>query len=289
VVDREWLRTLQIQREQVRSDASSVPIPLTATGRPQLDPYTARLNQLQGELQQLRTRYYEGHPDVVAKRREIADFFANNRPEDPEGSEVGTDPSAGRTARSPALAALDLQVYNAEKEISNLTSAQVKIRGEIDMLRGRIEATPQVEQELAELTKGYDVLQARYRDYQSKAGSAEGAQIIEESQRGEQFEVLERAYPPAFPVEPDPKRIYLIGLTLGLGIFVGPVLAGRFLHPLISSEAVLRGVTSVPLLVTVPRIQTPQVMKLRRAQRMRNLGFAVMSVAILFLVFAYYA
>jgi hypothetical protein len=191
---------------------------------------------------------------------------------------------AGSDAESPdgpPLTPLEAQMRSAAREVRALEAEASKIRGDIAIYQSRIEATPRVEQELAELTKGYDVLVEQYKSYESKAGSARGSQVIEESQKGEQFEVIERAVPPSVPVEPVPMFIYGLGLAGGLILFVGPLIGHAMLHPVIHSEQGLHGLSDIPVLVSIPRIPTPELAKAARRFRLRNIGLSALSAAAL--------
>ena len=46
------------------------------------------------------------------------------------------------------------------------------------------------------------------------------------------------------------------GCVVGLALFVGPLILRRFLNPLVSSEAGLRAIVEIPVLVSIPRIPT---------------------------------
>jgi len=236
------------------------------------DPAAIRIARLQQELEQIRARYRDDHPDVRAKQRELDDLLAGIEP-----AEVAPDGSTRRPTRSP----LTVQVQAAERDLERLQADRERIRQEIELLGRRIEATPQVEQRLSELTKGLDIAQAQAREYQTKAASARGAQRMEESQKGEQFEVIERAVPPALPVRPIPILVYGAGFLLGLCAFVGPGLVRLLLDPVICSETRLHLMTKVPVLVAVPRIASAQADRVERRERIRNVAYSLLAATAL--------
>jgi hypothetical protein len=176
---------------------------------------------------------------------------------------------------------LERDIHTQISEINNLQGEQKRIRSDIALYSARIERAPQVQQQLEERTKGYDVLQQQYRDYQSKVESARGAQTIEEAQKGEQFEVIERAIPPALPVQPIPLVVVGLGITLGLLLFAGPVVALGLLRPTVDSEELLRLFVKVPVLVTIPRIQTDAMRRRTIVERGRNVVLSSVSVVVL--------
>jgi polysaccharide chain length determinant protein (PEP-CTERM system associated) len=261
---------LQMLKAQQAQAATGVPL----TGAMPLDPYTAHLSQVQRELEGLRSRYQETHPDVQAKLRELQDLLANPVKDSADG---GKDRGPGGRPLTP----LETQIRGAEREVASLGAEAVKIRGEIAVYRSRIESTPRVEQQLAELTKGYDVLLQQYKSYEEKAGSARGSQVIEENQKGQQFEVIERAVPPSRPVEPVPLVVYTMGLAAGLLCFVGPVVGRALIHPVVHSEHGLVAITEVPMLVAIPRVPTPELLRAANLARYRNVGLSALSATVL--------
>ncbi len=238
-----------------------------------VDPHAARVARLRRELEALRAKYHEEHPEVRAKKRELDEALAQNA--------AAAQPGPGGEAATRPLTPIQAQILNAERELARLQAEHERIRREIQIVERRIEATPRVEQELAELTKGFDVLQAKYRDYSAKAEDAKGAQRIEESQKGERFEVIETATPPAIPVSPVPLVVYAIGAAIGLAVFVGPIVVRSLLFPTIYSEAGLKELGNAPILVSVPRLQTAAVVSAVWRQRVVNIGCSLAALVVL--------
>jgi hypothetical protein len=116
------------------------------------------------------------------------------------------------------------------------------------------------------------------------AQSAKGAQTIESAQKGERFEVIERAVPPVIPIEPKPTVIIAMGVALGLFVFVGPVLMIGFVRPTVQSEERLRGSVPVPVLVSIPRIETESTKRLVARARTNNFVLSALSVVVLVVV-----
>ncbi len=240
-----------------------------------LDPYTMRLAQLRQEYDALRARYYDEHPDVKAKKREVDDFVASGIPAGSEG-----EVSAGMTARP--LTPLQARIETAEREVSRLRAEQARLREEIDTYKRRLENTPRVEQRLAELTEGLQVLRDRYDDYQGKVEEARGSERIEAAQQGERFEVIERAVPPTSPIRPVPLVIYAFGVAVGLVLFVGPPVLRAFFVPTIRSEAGLREVMGgVPVLVSIPKLVTPEIARSILRRRLFNVTASLVCAAVL--------
>ena len=269
---------LHLLEAQLRSSGGSNPYAGSTSSSP--DSYASRLSQLERELAALKARYLDNHPEVRAKEREIKDFVASTG----TGSrrdDANRDDSAAATA---PMSPLEREFRSQSAEVAGLQKEQTRIRSDIALYSGRIERAPQVQQQLEERTKGYDVLLQQFKQYESSVESAKGAQTIEEAQKGQQFEVIERAVPPAFPVQPIPSVILALGLALGLFFVAGPIVLLGFVRPTVQSEELLRSLVSVPLLVSIPRIETAAVKRKAVVDRVRNIALSTLSVAVLAIV-----
>lgn len=263
------LDRVQLLRAQQSSLGRIVP-----GGDANADPYTARMTLLRKELDSLRARYQETHPDVLAKKRELDEFLATARP----GAKPSGD-SGETTTGVPSGSVFTATLEQQEREVVRLREAQQRIQADIALYAARIDATPRTEQRLTELSKGYDVLSKQYLEYKTKAEAARGSQAIQEKYRGAQFEVLERAVASPIPVAPRPARVLAIGLVLGLLGCVGPLVVRELVNPITRSESVLASVYDVPIMVSIPRVDTPTVQ--HDEQRRARLNVVLATVAVL--------
>lgn len=263
---RERLRTLLARQAALTRPAEEAEEPVVP-----LDPALGRVAELQKQLEALRSKYEEDYPEVRRKRKELEETLAGR---DAGGQEV---PAA--LAR-PGLATLQAEIGVVQAEIARLETQRDRHRSQIEVYEARIEASPRVERELADLMKGYDVLLKQYQDYQAKVESAKGAQMIEESRKGEQYEIIERAVPPHFPVEPNPLLVHLGAVGAFSFLCVGPLVGRVLLAPPIVSESSFRAVSKAPLLVAIPPIDTPEARRRRRRRLTANAILSSLSLAI---------
>jgi uncharacterized protein involved in exopolysaccharide biosynthesis len=125
---------------------------------------------------------------------------------------------------------------------------------QIAMYQSRVENTPRIEQELATLTRDYGLLKANYQSLLDKKIQARMAENLERRQMGEQFTVLDPARLPEKPYKPDPRRVMLIGVFLGLvfgcGLAYMRETGDRSFHRMEDIEKAL----GFPVIATIPRI-----------------------------------
>jgi uncharacterized protein involved in exopolysaccharide biosynthesis len=237
----------------------------------------AELSRLETELADLLRDYAEVHPDVLAKRREIEALKARIKL-DGDTQQAITE---GRTQPEPGNGQESAEIAAAMDDIEQLQNEERHIRRDIAEYQRRIAATPGVEQRLADLTRGTEVLQEKYREYDRKLQSAKAAQRIEESRQGALFELRELAVPPLRPVSPNPPMVLVMGIVAGIALFVGPLVGRYLLRPVIFTESALRSLSDVPVLVSIPRIPGPTTDQRVRRRRIKNLTWSVLSVVVL--------
>jgi len=234
--------------------------------------------ELRRQLEGLLGRYSESHPEVLRVRRKLQDLLAKPGTAEPASADYPPDPQ---------VTALQKQVEASRREIEALAEQEAKLRDEIAEYERRIAAVPRVQPELSRLQTERALLFQRYQDLRGKADQAAQALYLEETLKGERFELAQRAEPSFKPVSPQPTQFYTLGVALGLGLFVGPLLARHFLRPRITSEAGLKALADVPVLVTIPRIETPAA-RARGVRRMlANVALSAVCAATTVAVFAW--
>jgi polysaccharide chain length determinant protein (PEP-CTERM system associated) len=257
-------------------------LPITATGGDQtgLTEYervSARVAALRDELQKMLLVYTELHPSVETKRNELA---AEERKLAALAEEAG-DAESGEAALAHPL---DQQIATIEREIDRLRREQANIEDDIREFERRLQTTVSVEQELAELEKGFAQRQDTLEDLRGKLDMAEMSLSLQESRGRERFQILDKAQPPVFPKSPDQLMVMTLSIGAGLAIFAGPLILMQLLRPIVQSKSGLENVTGVPVLVAINEIGTRQIRRRRRARASWNLVGALAGLAVVLAV-----
>ena len=184
------------------------------------------ITYLESQVRQLRLRYTEKHPDVVALRRRIS-LIQQDLTNDTNGNEASQSESVEDFPDqfdNPLAFQQDQISFQLEEINKNIESYQKKIsnvKKEIQLYNNRIERIPEVELALTKHTRDYSTMQSRYQTLLQKKIDARMSEQLERRQKGEQFKVLDSAIIPEKPVKPDIKKVMLFALMAGLGFGCG--------------------------------------------------------------------
>lgn len=202
--------------------------------------------------------YTDMHPDVrklkgqLAKTEKmIAELKSKSTGESSEAT-VAADVNPA----SP-LAQLQGQLQANQVEIKNRENAIAGLKTKINEYQARLNQEPMREQQLADLTRGYDQSKANYDDLLKKKNESAMATSMEMMQQGERFRILD---PPSLPVKPDfPNRLKLCGIGLFVGVFLGVVVTGasEVLDDRLYNEKEIRELVPVSVISEIPVIVNP--------------------------------
>jgi polysaccharide chain length determinant protein (PEP-CTERM system associated) len=239
----------------------------TATGAPiGLAAMDQQLDTLRAKLADLNTRYTDKYPEVQEVKGQIASAEksrANLVAELKRGADSQELKTAGdaQPAMDPVqnapLLQLQSQLRLDDTEITNREQAIVSLKSRINDYQGRLSEEPAVEQQLADLTRGYEQSQANYNDLLKKENDSQMATSMEQMQEGERFIMLD---PPSLPVKPDfPNRLKMCGAGLGVGLVLGIlIVAGlEFFDDRMHNYKDIQAFLPLTIISEVPEIVTP--------------------------------
>jgi polysaccharide chain length determinant protein (PEP-CTERM system associated) len=180
------------------------------------------LDALLAQKADLLRRYTADYPEVKEVNREIANLQkemaeapAAPPPATPATPSVNPADAARAQQIKLALKSIDFQIQAKQKE-------QDQIQQQIRTYQARITATPEVEEQFKQLTRGQETSLALYNGLLAQTNTAKEATALENHQEGESFHVLDEAYLPESPSWPKQSVFagggFAAGLVLGLMI-----------------------------------------------------------------------
>ena len=264
-------------RNAIRHQINGDPVkPGTKTIDPALiDPeLEARIAATQKNLDNLRLQYTEQHPDVVANRR-LLDQLLAQKADLGKHKKRSLDPGA---SYSPMLQQLNVALSQAEARVASMRARVAEYENRVARLRTQSTIAPEVEAQLAQLNRDYQVNRENYQKLVERRESARLSGDLTSATDMLQFRVID---PPTVPNHPTgPNRVRLFSL-----VFVGALVAGLAaafmmsqLRPTFLSQSTLREVTGLPVLGSIGMNWTPE----QTVKRKRRLVALAGSVLLLF-------
>lgn len=230
------------------------------------------LDRLRAQLADLSSHYTDRHPDIRKLKEQIAktekmkqqilqDLNAKASSSERQSDSDDAAHSAAEIRDGSPKVELEGQLKVNEIEIANRQRAIQALQAKINDYQGRLNQAPIREQQLADLTRGYDQSKANYDSLLAKKNNSELATNLEFEQKSEHFQILD---PPVLPAKPySPNRLKLCGIGLFAGLILGGICAAgsELLDDRMFSEEELKRLLPVAILSEVPTIATAEETK----------------------------
>jgi polysaccharide chain length determinant protein (PEP-CTERM system associated) len=214
-------------------------------------------------LDELLRRYTEDHPDVISARRMIASMEKQIK------EEGGKGPNGSRTrgsaATNPVYQRLRVSLAEAEANIASLRSQLVVQQGRLDQVRALASRMPQVEADLSQLNRDYDIVRKNYEQLVSRREAASLGVKIDESSHLADFRIVEPPRVSPSPVFPSRKVLAVLSMFLSLSLAVGAVFGLGRLKPTVDSLTLMHQLSSRPVLGSVSLLKGPELQSQRRS------------------------
>jgi polysaccharide biosynthesis transport protein len=239
----DMLRML-VERKEIMRDAIETSAGATG-GVVHLSP-KGRLRQLREQQAQLLSEYKDTYPDVLRVKREIKDLEAR----------VARGPSSDDLEEDVVISGSDMdsQLRTVDAEIKVRRHRAGEIQAQIKSLEQRMEQMPIREQELSTLLRDYETTNKRYQSLLANKESAKITEQMEKRQKGEQFRVLDPANLPIKPVKPDPLRVFLGGIMVGLMLGGGTIWWLDFKNLPFRRPEEIESSLGLPMLASIPHM-----------------------------------
>jgi succinoglycan biosynthesis transport protein ExoP len=259
------------------------------------------LDEMRLTLQDLRSRYTDVHPDVIALKQKIAQAeqlkkqreseFAANQKDGTTAGGVDTAALPDTQGGSPSpMMQVQSQLKANQLEISNIQKHEKELESQISRYQARLNLTPETEQELTSISRGYEESKTNYNSLLQKQMQSQLATSLEHRQQGEQFRVID---PPSLPKKPRaPNHLWFSwgGLLAGISVGLGLTILLELTNVCVRQEKDLEGIVPVSILVGIPHLSTPSEERDRVREWWTELGAATVLVIMIVLgnLYAFY-
>jgi uncharacterized protein involved in exopolysaccharide biosynthesis len=268
------------------------------------------VRQLEEQYARMRSSYDEGHPDMVALRRQI------------DSLKYGTTAGAGTSLRSQLnskkatlaesrqrygaehpdirrlerdIATLETRIRNGERgdveladgtpmgmqlraqinavdsQLGSLMAQNAELRAKLSGLEKNVTAAPQVEREYANLTRDLTISREKYEQLLNRQMDAEVSEAAIVGGRADEFRLIQAPMLPAAPAKPQRLALLFIGLVAAVVLALTITVATEALDPKVRGARDIRDLLSVSPLVAIPDIRNSRSRR-RRAWRFVTAG-----------------
>jgi polysaccharide chain length determinant protein (PEP-CTERM system associated) len=233
----------------------------------------ARLATLKTDLDVLRRRYTDDHPDVVGVKR-IIDQLEEQRKQEVAAlnkvAPVGASSADAASARNPVFQQLKIALAAAEANVASLRATLGSYEQQSAKLISSARLVPEVDAELAQLNRDYDIQKKTYEALLARRESASLGEGVADA-GGTRFKVVD---PPRVSPQPVfPNRLVLLALAFAGSLLVGlaAAFAASEMMPTFHDSRSLGAVTKRPVLGMVTMFPSKAV---RRVKRLSSVAFA---------------
>ncbi|MBT5108743.1 MAG: hypothetical protein HOM25_08675 [Rhodospirillaceae bacterium] len=274
------------QRDQLQAQLANVPQFLkvqtpaqVVLGKREASALEERQELLQQNLDLLLTRYTENHPDVISTKRSIENLKKQvadkkDKASDPSDPNDKTEETSENTAEIPntLYEQLQLRLSEVSTTISTLKRDMDEAADSAQELEKLRNKAPEVEAQLADLDRDYDVIKTKFGEFLARRESARISQAAEASTDSVQFRIIA---PPQVPVVPAaPNRLLLLTVVLVIGLGAGGGIAFLLVQmdDTFSSNKRLSDVFGFPVLGAATLVAVPTE---KLHQTIGNVGFTM--------------
>lgn len=273
------LRELEHRREELNRQLEGEDPVFIAGGTQDTSnsPLDARIQNMRMEFDSLRSRYTEQHPEVRRLQGLIEDLEAERQTER-EQARSNAGPSFSGTSSSQVYQGMRSLLAETRAQAAALQARVEEYENRVEELESRVNQIPDVEAQLTQLNRDYEVIR---RQHQQMLERRESARLSEDLQRNAgdvSFRVVDPPFVPRQPSQPNKPLLNAGVLIMALGSGGALALLLALLHPIVTDARMLAQSTGLPLLGTV----THQKSKAEtRKTRWGLAAFAVCSAGLL--------
>ncbi len=235
-----------------------------------------RIRLVQSQLDDLLLLYTEGHPDVVAARRQLNRLVGQfNREQSGEGP-GGLPSNLANTSKlpNPVYEEIQIRLIDAESSTAQTERRLAQLQKELGRLQEYAAIAPALDAQMSDINRDYVVIKKNYEQLLARRESARISQAVESDTESVKFQIVE---PPEVPTRPTtPNRPLFLGavLLIAIGAGGGAAFLRTQLEETYYTPEQLENAFQIPVLGTVTQVLNVQEGAKRAA---KTLGFLVAS------------
>ncbi len=258
-------------RRELAAEDPLLPVEPSTTAAP-VSEVEKRLEAQRSRLDELLRLYTDAHPDVINARRVVRELEVEARDhKEAEARALARSGKTGKAATSPVYQQLRISLAESEANVASLHSQLATQQGRLEQVRALASRVPQVEAELAQLNRDYDIIRKNYDEMVARRESASLGVKLDESAQIAEFRIVDPPYVAPSPVFPARLHLAIAAVVVSLMVGIGVAVIADLIWPTFDDTTSLQLLSARPVLGSVSMLVTPQG---KHRQRMAALGFS---------------
>ncbi|MBK7646002.1 MAG: chain length-determining protein [Betaproteobacteria bacterium] len=218
---------------------------------PEID---GRIDVQKRNLDTLLQRYTEQHPDIIGTRRLIKDLEDQKRQELQARKKFAVANPGASVSNNPVYQQLKVSLAEAEANTASLRARVSEYEERYKRTTAVMKTQPQLETELAQLNRDYELDKKNYEQLVTRRDSAELTGDLDSAGSMADFRLIDPPRASSTPVAPNRLLLFPLGLVFAIvaGLFVA--FAASQIRPVFFDSKTLRDTTDLPVLGVVSLI-----------------------------------
>jgi len=243
-------------RRELSQEDPSMPVEAMMPGMVPIQSDTeARLDAQRRQLDELLRRYTDQHPDVLAARRTINQLEQQKRSEQDARRSEG---KRGPAPTSPVFQRIRVSLAEAEAKVASLRGQLSAQQSQLEQARSMAGRMPEVEAELTQLNRDYDIVRKNYEQLVARRESASLGEKIDLTTKVADFRVVEPPRVSPTPAKPSRMLVSVMGFLAAIAAGAGIAFALTQVFPTVQDSRGLREIGGRPILGSASLVISPQ-------------------------------
>lgn len=218
---------------------------------PEID---GRIDVQKRNLDSLLQRYTEQHPDVIGARRMIKDLEEQKRQELQSRKKMAAANPGSTVGNNPVYQQLKVSLAEAEANTASLRARVSEYEERYKRTTAVMKTQPQLETELSQLNRDYELDKKNYEQLVARRDSAELTGDLDSAGSMADFRLIDPPRASSTPVAPNRLLLFPLGLVMAIVAGLGVAFVASQIRPVFFDSKSLRDVTDLPVLGTVSLI-----------------------------------
>jgi len=273
------LREQQNRRDELQRQLDGEEPVFIAGGSaaPSALPIDGRIQALQSQLDTLLSRYTSKHPEVRQLQGLVEELQAEKAAQ-LQALGAGAASTFSGLGSSPVYQGMRTMLAEADASVAELSVRVTEYERRVEKLTEKVNAIPQIEAQLKQLTRDYGVLSQQHEEMLQRREAARISSDVESNAGDVSFRVVDPPFVPSKPSEPNKLLLNAGVLVVALCGGVALALCLSLVHPIVGDARMLAVATGLPLLGSVTWNKSDEQ---KRRDRWRLAGFGVCTATLL--------